>query len=105
MTDAIGSGYVQSPSLQTPTTPATWKAGSRGGQLKNEVSAAAAMGTPTPLKPPNQTKSAVSTSNQPAAAVPPPTPTLVVPTMPSWKKDSLTPELDAEVRFVRVLVY
>ncbi|KIM31711.1 hypothetical protein M408DRAFT_327165 [Serendipita vermifera MAFF 305830] len=34
---------------------------------------------------------------------PPPTPTATVPKMPTWKKESITPDLDAEIERVRAL--
>ena len=69
-----GATAVSSPTGATPATPAAWKV-PKGPAMK-------APGTSAPSA---------------GASQQPPTPVMTVPKMPAWKKDSVTPDLDAEV--------
>ena len=78
---ADGTANASSPTKATPATPTTWKV-PKAPATRQDTSSGNAASTPGPSTQANQ---------------PPPTPIMTVPKMQSWKKDSVTPDLDAEV--------
>jgi hypothetical protein len=69
--------------------------------------ASATPATPAALKAPKAPAVKPSSTPGPSAGVPqqPPTPVVTIPKMPAWKKDSVTPELDAEVFYILCIGY
>ncbi|KAG8829870.1 hypothetical protein FRC17_005874 [Serendipita sp. 399] len=99
MSDALPAGGSSPVMTATPSTPApgvrtattTWRAGS----VKPPTHVKQNSSVATPIENPNQ---------MPPQGPPPPTPIQVtIPVMTNWRKDSVTPDLDAEVERIRQL--
>ncbi|KAG8826525.1 hypothetical protein FRC17_008198 [Serendipita sp. 399] len=99
MLDALPAGGSSPVMTATPSTPApgartattTWRAGSVKPPTHMKQNSSVA----TPIENPNQ---------MPPQGPPPPTPIQVtIPIMTNWRKDSVTPDLDAEIERIRQL--